>query len=45
MNAQTKIETIAANDIANTAFQVLTIAMVGLFSLAQTISFIAANMV
>lgn len=41
MSTQTRIEAVAANETVNTAFQVLTIAMVGLFSLAQTVTFVA----
>jgi hypothetical protein len=38
----TKIETATANETVNTVFQVMTIAMVGIFTLAQTVSFLAA---
>ena len=41
MSTQTKIEAITANETVNTAFQVLTIALVGLFSLAETVTFLA----
>ena len=42
MNNQTRIE--AINETANNAFQMVTIALVGLFSLAQTVQFIASAM-
>ena len=42
MHTTTKIEALNANEAVSTAFQVLTIAMVGLFSLAQTVAFLAA---
>ncbi len=41
MHTETKIEAANANETVNTIFQVLTIAMVGLFSLAQTVTFLA----
>jgi hypothetical protein len=41
MHTETRIEAAAANETVNTAFQVLTIALVGLFSLAQAVSFLA----
>jgi hypothetical protein len=41
MQSQNKIEAITVNETANTVFQVLTIALVGIFSLAQTVSFLA----
>jgi hypothetical protein len=33
------------HETINTLFQIATIAMVGLFSLAETVKFIAANMI
>ena len=42
MSTQTKIEAATANETVSTIFQVVTIAMVGLFSLAETLSFLAS---
>jgi hypothetical protein len=42
MQPLNKIEAITANETANTVFQVLTIALVGFFSLAQAVNFLAA---
>jgi hypothetical protein len=41
MHTETRIEAAAANETVNTVFQMVTIAMVGIFSLAQTVSFLA----
>ena len=44
MHTQTRIEAAPVNDAASTIFQLVTIAMVGLFSLAQTVQFLAGAM-
>jgi hypothetical protein len=41
MKTETTIEAAAANETVNTVFQVVTIAMVGIFCLAQTLNFLA----
>lgn len=41
MHTEIKSEALNVNEAVNTIFQVLTIALVGLFSLAETVSFLA----
>jgi len=45
MNTQTKIENNDHIETANVAFQVLTIAMVALYTLTETVNFIASAVV
>jgi hypothetical protein len=42
VNTQTKIETSNHIEIANVTFQMLTIAMVALYTLTETVQFIAS---
>jgi hypothetical protein len=43
MHTETKTEATAANETVNTVFQVLTIALVGVFTLAQTVVFLTGT--
>jgi hypothetical protein len=42
MNTQIKTETANANEAVNTVFQMVTLALVGIFSLAQAVNFLSA---